>query len=237
MWRTLILLFIFSIAMGFMESAIVIYLRELYYPAGFNFPLTVIPPNIAIVEITREAATLIMLLTIALLTGRTTFQRLAYFLFCFAVWDLFYYIFLKIFLNWPESLFTWDILFLIPVPWIGPVIAPCILSLTMITLTLLIPLAEKNKVDLTLKKSEWSLFILGTVTIIYSFITDYIGLASKAGSGLSAEEKQNLFSEFGSYVPHQFNWVIFFVGEFLLILAILKILIRIRRKGASRKGT
>jgi hypothetical protein len=220
MYRTLFLLFLFSIAMGFMESAIVIYLRELYYPNGFNFPLTVIPPNIAIVEILREAATLIMLLTIGLLAGRNAFEKLTYFLFCFAVWDLFYYVFLKVFLGWPESILTWDILFLIPVPWIGPVLAPCVLSLTMILLTVTMMRHHRNEPVIRLRKVEWFLFITGTLTVIVSFTWDYLKLASMKSSVAGAAEGEELFKDFMNYVPASYNWFIFIAGEILLLLAI-----------------
>ncbi len=132
MKRTLFWVTLFSIAMGFLESAVVIYLRELYYPHGFTFPLTPMPNKISVVEIWREAATVVMLLAVGVLAGRNRAERLAWFIIAFATWDIFYYIFLYIFVGWPQSLFTWDILFLIPVPWVGPVITPVIIAITMI---------------------------------------------------------------------------------------------------------
>src|SRR5690348_14185303 len=111
----LIWLSLFAIAMGFMESAVVIYLRKILYPGGFQFPLMPISNDLAMVEIFREAATMIMLVGIGILAGRSVKEKFAIFIFCFAVWDIFYYVFLKIFLDWPQSLMTWDILFLIPV--------------------------------------------------------------------------------------------------------------------------
>ena len=220
MYRKLFLLFLFSIAMGFMESAIVIYLRELYYPNGFNFPLTIIPPNIAIVEILREAATLVMLVTIGLLVGRNAFEKLTYFLFCFAVWDLFYYVFLKLFLDWPESMFTWDILFLIPVPWIGPVLAPCLLSLTMILLTVTMMRHHKKEPTIKLRRKEWLLFISGTLVVIFSFTWDYLKLASMTSSVAGAARGEQLFKDFMNYVPGSYNWLLFIAGEILLLMAI-----------------
>src|SRR5579859_4688314 len=130
-WLTL-----FSIAMGFLETAVVVYLRKIYYPHGFQFPLTPVDPDIGLVEFLREAATIIMLVGIGIIAGKNTSQKFAIFLYCFAVWDIFYYVFLKLLLGWPESLFTWDILFLIPVPWVGPVLAPSIVALTMIAFAL-----------------------------------------------------------------------------------------------------
>src|SRR5215204_495359 len=133
--KKLIWVTIFSIAMGFMETAIVVYLRKIYYPGGFQFPLVPMEADLVLVEILREAATIIMLVGIGILIGKNTSQKFAYFIYCFAIWDLCYYIFLKLLLDWPESLLTPDILFLIPVPWVGPVIGPCIISMTMIVLT------------------------------------------------------------------------------------------------------
>jgi hypothetical protein len=37
--KTIIWLAVFSMAMGYLESAVVVYLRKLYYPDGFKFPL------------------------------------------------------------------------------------------------------------------------------------------------------------------------------------------------------
>ncbi|MBK6833902.1 MAG: hypothetical protein IPG89_06345 [Bacteroidetes bacterium] len=66
-----------------------------------------------------------MLVGAGIIAGKTRLTRFAYFIIAFAIWDIFYYVFLYVLLQWPESLFTWDILFLVPVPWTGPVIAPC----------------------------------------------------------------------------------------------------------------
>src|ERR1051326_1078616 len=121
MKRTIIWLGIFAIAIGFLESAVVIYLRRMFYPGGFNFPLVPVDTQIAIVEFCREAATIIMLAAMGALIGKNASQRWAVFIYAFGLWDIFYYVFLKIFLDWPESVFNWDILFLIPVPWVGPV--------------------------------------------------------------------------------------------------------------------
>src|ERR1044072_1842951 len=127
--KTIAWISLFAISMGFLESSVVIYLRELYYPSGFQFPLQPIPMAIARVEFFRELATLIMLIGVGILSGKTRLQRFAYFVLAFGIWDLFYYLFLYLFIGWPQSLATWDILFLIPVPWVGPVWAPCLLCL------------------------------------------------------------------------------------------------------------
>jgi hypothetical protein len=90
------------------------------------------------IEISREVATIIMLMAIALLVGTTWSERMIFFLWTFAFWDLFYYISLYILIRWPPSFKTIDVLFLIPVPWIAPVWFPIgVSSLTIIVIALL----------------------------------------------------------------------------------------------------
>jgi hypothetical protein len=122
----------FAVAMAYVESAVVVYLRTIYYPQGFSFPLVLMPPGMVAIEMGREAATLVMLLGVAMLAGAGRWDRIALFCIAFGVWDIAYYVWLWVFLRWPPSLLTWDVLFLIPVPWIGPVAAPVIVSGVMI---------------------------------------------------------------------------------------------------------
>jgi len=149
----IILSVIFAIAMGYLEAAVVVYLRELYYPEGFHikekvgFPfikfgvveeLKPFPQKIILTEIGREAATIVMLITLSIIAGNSIKSYIAYFLLLFGIWDIFYYVFLKIILDWPESLSTTDVFFLIPTPWIGPVWLPVLLSVIIIAVGLII---------------------------------------------------------------------------------------------------
>src|SRR5690349_15252456 len=134
--KTLIVIGIFCIAMAALESAVVVYLRALYYPGEFTVAMKLIEVRILLVEIAREFATIVMLWAIGHLAGKNLKERFAYFLYSFAIWDIFYYVWLKVFINWPASLLDWDILFLIPFTWLGPVAAPVICSITMIILAL-----------------------------------------------------------------------------------------------------
>lgn len=210
--RLFIWLTLFSIAMGYLETAVVVYLRAIYYPHGFDFPLVNMNNSIAITELGREAATIIMLAGIGILSGKNPTQRFAMFLYSFAIWDIFYYVFLKLILNWPESLFTWDILFLIPLPWVGPVICPCIISLSMILLAaLLIYFNDKNP-TLKINSKEWLMFISGSLIVIFSFMLDcYKCIHVYKGEVLDA---------ISQYVPQHFDWWIFWVGEGLILTAI-----------------
>jgi len=220
--KTVLLLTLFSVAMGFLEASVVVYLRQLYYPKGFQFPLVPIPSNIALVEFLREAATLIMLFVIGVIAGRNTSQRFSFFLFCFAVWDIFYYLSLRALLSWPESLFTNDILFVIPVPWVGPVLAPCLVSLTMIAITLCVIYFHERDITVTINRREWLLFLAGSIVIIISFTKDYMQYVLLNGdtSVWTPMSNQGLFSEVSKYMPPSFSWPLFLAGELLLCMGI-----------------
>ncbi|HEY6176747.1 MAG TPA: hypothetical protein VIX73_19960 [Kofleriaceae bacterium] len=160
----------YAIAMAAVESAVVVYLRALHAGAA---PLSVLeyqlPMRLLGIEVAREAATLVMLITVAAIAAGTAWEGLLYFALMFGVWDIFYYVWLFVFIGWPPSLFTWDILFLIPVPWLGPVIAPVIVSLCLIggALWLL------SRPDVRLSRRAWVLASLGCALVLLSFMIDY----------------------------------------------------------------
>jgi len=162
---------LFAISMAYLESAVVVYLRELYYPDGFQFPLTGIPFRILLIEIGREAATILMLFAYAKSVSRNGREVFAYFSFNFGIWDIWYYIWLKLFLDWPASILDWDILFLIPVPWVGPVLAPLLVSLALISAGYLILRFEYQNKPIKLTKFDWILEVLSGLLIILSFLT------------------------------------------------------------------
>ena len=165
---------IFSISLGYFEAAVVVYLREIFYPDGFIFPLAIfsidpIYKRLFITEIGREAASLILILTGACLFGRNRRQRIAYFLTIFAVWDIFYYVWLKVLLNWPASIMDWDILFLIPTTWASPVLAPVLCSLVMFLFAIIILYYDSYDKAFHIKYFDWFAFSLSGLIIIISF--------------------------------------------------------------------
>ncbi|NOY60418.1 MAG: hypothetical protein GXO75_16020 [Calditrichaeota bacterium] len=192
----LLFIIIFSIAMAFMEAAIVVYLRQLYYPGGFSFPLKIIPLKIYLVEIGREAATLIMLAAVGWFSAKSFLSRFAGFVMAFGIWDIFYYVFLKIMLNWPAGMMDWDILFLIPLPWVGPVLAPVIVSIALIGTGLVIWARQSQGRPIVPASWHWLLEILAGLIIIWSFLT-------------------NAKSVMQQGVPVHFHWELFCVGMVL----------------------
>ena len=224
--KTLLWVSLFGIAFGLVECAVVVYIRELYYPDGFGFPLVAISTRVIKTELWREAATILMLASIGYMAGKNKVQRFAYFLISFAVWDIFYYVFLKLILKWPASFMTWDILFLLPIAWIGPVIAPVILSLLMIVLALM--LLYKN-VPLNLK--EWAFLLAGAFTSIVSFTWEYVGfLSSHSHQADTGEQIMHLSL---TYVPQHYPWWIFVIA--LLFIGASMLMYTIRVSARQRK--
>jgi hypothetical protein len=187
-----------AIAFAYIEAAVVVYLRQIFHPDGFNFPLPAFllsngSRDMLMVEVGREAATLVLILCVSLLAGTNLVQRTAFFMIIFSVWDIFFYVWLKVLIGWPASLLDWDILFLIPLPWAGPVLAPIIVSLVMLTFSVIILYRDYLGKPVKLTRSGRFLFCLAGLIIIISFCI--------AGRYITQAD----------YASH-FSWVIFTAG-------------------------
>jgi hypothetical protein len=229
--RSFIFLGVFGIAMGFLETIVVVYLRQIYYPQGFDFPLSLLSPGMIGIEWLREIATIIMLMAIGVIAGKDNFQRFFYFLYTFAIWDIFYYVGLKLLLDWPTSFLTWDILFLIPVPWIGPVLAPIICSLTLILFAVTIIYFQGRGCPVKIKLYEWGLALLGALIILGTFIWDY-GKTIIQNDFLSGfwtlSENKHFWQVISQYRPLYYNWYLFAIGEILILYVILQVRMRMK---------
>ncbi len=136
-----LLLALFGIAMAHFEGVVVVYLRKalgIVDSESNKVSLEKLPKRYIFIEQTREAATILMLVIIAFLVGQTWFERIVFFLWTFAFWDLFYYLSLYLLIKWPPKFTTIDVLFLIPRPWIAPVWFPIgISTITIIVIAVL----------------------------------------------------------------------------------------------------
>ncbi len=213
-WRFIAGLIIFSAAFGYVEAAVVAYLRSIYTPLrahfysvnpGELFPLltlgqlrTLGPEHVGRlkIELGRELATMLMLAGTAMIAARTLREWLAAFVVCFGIWDITFYLFLKILIDWPASLLTWDILFLLPVPWTGPVIV----ALSMVGSGLVLLWREYNNKPIHIMKLQVSLIVLGGLLILAAFMWDF---RNTAGGGN----------------PRPFNWILFIFGEAIGLLS------------------
>jgi len=203
---------IFSIAFGYIEAAVVVYLRAIFHPDGFTFPLTDLgtilqEKPLLFTEIGREAATIVLIFTGAWLFGRNRRQRFAYFLTIFAVWDIFYYVWLKVLIDWPASIMDWDILFLIPGTWASAVLYPVLISITMLIFAAAILYRDVRGRDIKVTRADWLVFFVAAVIVVVSF---YI-------PGRHITEP-----DYKSY----FYWPLFAVGLLLAIGLFLKCLLK-----------
>lgn len=141
MFVKLLLLAVFGVAMAHLEGVVVVYLRKalgMLDSESNKESLEKITPSYLKIEITREVATIVMLVVISFLVGNSWLERGIFFLWTFAFWDLFYYLSLYILIKWPPTLKTIDVLFLIPKPWIAQVWFPIgVSSLTIVVIALL----------------------------------------------------------------------------------------------------
>jgi hypothetical protein len=199
-YNKIILIFIFTAAFAFVESAVVIYLRDIYYPGGFHFPIKRHYDLNLYVEIIREFATLVIMFTISTLLSRKFWEGFGYFIMIFGIWDIFFYIWLKAAINWPDSFFTPDILFLIPVPWIGPVLAPVLISLVMIVIGIDITRLFSKGYNVKPGLLHWALVLVGSFFLLYSFMSD-----AEAG--------------FHEKYPQPYKWILFAIGLVLFCIA------------------
>jgi len=208
-WAVVVL---FATAMATVESTVVFYLRSMidriepYQPD----PLPVIG-GFASVELPREFATLVMLLAVGFLAGRTWRARIGYAAIAFGVWDIFYYVFLKMMCGWPHSLLDWDVLFLLPLPWWGPVLAPVLISLLMILWGTFASQFERTHTPVLSNWRVWVLNFAGVVLALYVFMADSIAASHR---GLDAIR---------TALPEKFNWPAFCVALALMSAPILKI--------------
>lgn len=202
----------FAVAMAWVESAVVFYIRthvnriEPYQPDPLPLIGTLGP-----VELARELATLVMHFTVGVLAGRTWRARFGYMAVSFGVWDVFYYVFLKVMCGWPYSLLDWDILFLLPLPWWGPVLSPVLIALLMIAWGTLATQFESVPAPILSELRTWSLGFLGILLALYVFMADAIRVADQG-----VEVIRNV-------LPARFNWPLFCLALVLMASPVVQL--------------
>jgi hypothetical protein len=205
--------------MAWVEAAAVFYIRSL---VGRLVPFqpNPLPMHEVLdrIELVREAATLLMLLSIGWLAGQTLRSRLAYFLIAFGVWDIFYYIFLRFVSGWPQSLFDWDVLFLLPLPWWGPVLSPVLISILMIlggTIATQLEIPGRIPKPTT---SSWTVSSAGVVIALAVFMEDALRVLPLGEDTIR------------TILPSSFNWPLFVIALSLMSVPIIDMGLQIKRQ-------
>lgn len=201
-----VIVVVFAAGMAWVESAVVVYLRTLigrlepYQPN----PLPVTSAGLGQTEIVREVATMVMLCTVGWLAGRSWRARLSYTMIAFGAWDILYYVFLAVIGPWPRSILDWDILFLIPLPWWGPVLAPMLIAALMIGGGALAARLDERDHQVWPGRPAWLLNFAGIALAMYVFLQDAIRVAERGEAAIR------------TVLPVSFNWPLFVVALALL---------------------
>jgi hypothetical protein len=169
----------------------------------------------------REAATLLMLLTVGMLAGRTWHTRLGYTAIAFGVWDILYYAFLRVMCGWPTSLLDWDILFLLPLPWWGPVLAPVSIALLMVVWGTLASQSADSRPGTSVTRALWGLAGFGIMLALYVFMADSLRTVHQ---GIDVTRR---------VLPTSFNWPLFGVAFTLMAMPVAEIGWRMRSQHVS----
>lgn len=216
----------FAVAMAWLESATVYYLRSLvdrvepYQPNPL--PMQGI---LGQVELVREAATLLMLLAVGVLAGRTWRARWGYSVVAFGMWDIFYYVFLRLMCGWPRSLFDWDVLFLIPLPWWGPVLAPVSIAILMIVWGTAVTESPQASEPQRLTRKVWLLNASGIALALYIFMADSLEQLPRLRLGMTYT------------LPTSFNWPLFAAALALMATPLLVLGVRPGSNGGQTPHT
>jgi hypothetical protein len=208
-WSVVVL---FALAMAWMESATVLYLRTLVGRVD-PYQIAPLPPHVLLgnVELIREIATLVMLFTMGWLAGREFRTRFSYTLVAFGVWDIFYYVFLAVMSPWPRSVMDWDVLFLIPLPWWGPVLAPCIVAGLMVVGGTLVTQFEGNDGPQWPSHKTVLLNWVGILLALYVFMEHAIHVLPQGEAALRAA------------LPTRFNWPLFVLALALMSVSLVEL--------------
>jgi hypothetical protein len=211
-----LLVIVFAAAMAWVEAAVVLYLRvfldrvQPYQPDPLPVSL-----GLANAELVREAATLIMLALVGWLAGSSGRTRLGYAFLAFGAWDILYYVFLVPLSGWPKSLLDWDILFLIPLPWWGPVLAPAGIAALMVATGTLLTQFRLDGQPLWPRGRSWLVSLGGAALALYVFMEDAIQAIDQGPLALR------------KLLPDAFDWTLFAIAFLLLCAPLLDMLWRL----------
>jgi hypothetical protein len=192
---------VYAIAMAFLEAVVVAYIRELLRLTG-QTDLKAYAP----MEAWREAATIVMLVAVGWLAGRNKIDRLAYGMFAFGMWDIWYYVWLKVLVDWPKTLLDWDTLFLIPFPWRGPVLSPVLIA-SLICVVSVLTVVQVNRQKMPkITFFQTGTVLCGALLALYIFMAAPIQVWIRGGKNWSSVQ------------PEIFNWPVFLIA--LIMMAV-----------------
>ena len=192
----------YAIAMAFLEAVVVVYIRGLLRITNDHVALG---PYVTM-EMWREAATIVMLASVGWLAGRRRADRLAYGLFAFGLWDIWYYVWLKVLTGWPETLLSWDVLFLIPLRWWGPVLSPVLIAALICVSAVLVVARMERGQRLEITPVNAGSLAAGGLLALYVFMSDSLHALLQG------------WTDWDTLRPEPFKWPLFLVALALMAL-------------------
>ncbi len=214
-WTRLLVVGLFAVTMAYIESAVVVYLRAMYGIVDLMRDMPRLPDQYTLIELGREAATLTMLGTVGWLAGGKSQDKLGYAVFAFGVWDIVYYGWLFVFIGWPRTLLEWDVLFLIPLPWWGPVLAPMLIALLLAVGGALAVVRTENGRRLRFTSLDWAVAALGVILALYIFMSDALRALPGGIEAVSGVR------------PTGFNWLLFLAALAAMVVPLIRALRRV----------
>jgi hypothetical protein len=172
--RLFVAVVVFAVAMAYVEAAVVVDLRSALGTGSDVLPLVrgQEADRLIAIEVGRELATLVMLAAVGWIAGAGPIERLAWAAVAFGTWDIGYYAWLRAMIDWPASLATLDVLFLVPVPWTGPVWAPIVVSVALVAFGLLAAARLRRGASLPLRRAEVVAGVSGGLLVVTSFMLE-----------------------------------------------------------------
>ncbi len=210
-----------AVMMAYLEAAVVVYLRAMYGIEDLLQDIPLMTDLYTVIEIGREAVTLIILVLIGWIAGRRWQDRVGYSVFAFGLWDIFYYIWLAIFIGWPKSLLDWDLLFLIPLPWWGPVLSPLLIAVMMVAGGGIAVLKTEREQKLRFTLVDLIVIAFSTLLALYVFMKDALHALPAGIEALSQVR------------PSGFSWPLFLIS----LAGMTLFLLRMSRSKGKGKGT
>jgi len=215
----LIWLTLFALALAQVEASIAVYLRNLFYPENplQLFPMPMFSQHDINIEMSREAATVVMIVALVYLIKGRMLRRFAAFLFLFGLWDIFYYIFLKLMMDWPQNWSEWDLLFLIPLPWMAPWLTAAMIAVIFVVFgaTILTKGIDASISQMIASyKLPLILFTLGAVAGVISFLLPALPLLQNGELGAAMQ----------GFVPSRFSWLSYVIGILLMLAGLIGLL-------------
>jgi hypothetical protein len=204
--RKIVWLSLYAIAMAQVEASLVIHLRTIYSAEPLEiFPLSLFTTRDLIMELVRELATLVMILSVALLSARGFTRVFAAFVFVFGLWDLFYYLWLKIMMGWPLSWMEWDVLFLLPWIWLGPWLTPALIALLFVVWGGWVLYSPR---EIRFARNNAVLFVLGVLLALAAFLQPAAFVLWEGKAALQG------------FQPEGFWWFLFLLGYLLMVVGL-----------------